>query len=299
MRTLLGALLVTAVNAGHATGASAFALLTTIEILCGTCPRGYTLDIEDSYLSNPRWTAAAGTRGLENGLQITIQPGLPAAIGVTDPILAGKIESTIAAGVLAWSSPVLDFDITLGSPTSATEIFIRLGPTASIGGHTDFSTAWSTGRTLTSGELLPGPIFTSGRITLNQATLTTMFASIGESFALGALQRLVAHEMGHALGLGHPTDPFGYNLAADPSGALFISPDTVDDTAIMVPAGDLPSLEVGFDPAMRADDLAGRDVLYPHLLPEPGALGPLGLASIFARGRLRRGSSARMAPPTA
>ena len=44
----------------------------------------------------------------------------------------------------------------------------------------------------------------------------------------------------------------------------------------------LPGLLIGFDPAMRADDLAGRDVLYPHL-PEPAALVLLAVAAAAAR----------------
>ncbi len=283
---LRAALLLVAASSWLATSASAFAFLTPVTTPCQSCPGGVAFDVAASYLANPRWTAGPATHSLQGGLLVWISPGMAGSFGVSDPELAAKIEATIASGVLAWSSPVISFDIVLGGVApSGTDISIGSGFTQSIGGRTDFSTAYSLGRQLTNGEILPGTIFTGAVITLNQSTLTNMFSLIGESFALAALQRLVAHEMGHALGLGHPTDVYQYNVVNDSSAGLIVSPDAVDDTAIMVPFSSLPGLHASFDPTMRLDDLAGRDVLYPA--PEPAGL-LLAAVGALAGGIVRR-----------
>lgn len=279
------ALVVGAATAGAR--AEAFAFLSPVTQACASCPGGLALDVQRSLLGETRWDARAGG-ALADGIQVTIRPGIAAAIGISDPTLAARIDAAVVAGVAAWSSPVLDFDITFG--TGASEITIGVGASQFLGGHTEITRTFSAGRSLTEGTVVPGLAFSNARITLNQGSLTSMFVSVNFELALGGLQRLVSHELGHALGLGHPTDVWEYNVVVDATGALVTDADAVDDTAIMVPFGSLPGLLVGFDPALRPDDLVGRDVLYPHLAPEPRglALGAAGIAGA-ALGRRRAG----------
>src|SRR5512145_1205416 len=94
---LLGAAFLAAGNTVVATSASAFAFLSPVTTPCATCPGGVALDIAASYAATPRWDATPGLGWLDDGIQVSILPGIPAAIGVSDPALAAQIESTIAA----------------------------------------------------------------------------------------------------------------------------------------------------------------------------------------------------------
>jgi hypothetical protein len=277
--------------------AAAFALDQPFATACPACPGGVAIDVELSLIIAPRWNARPGGGGLADGLQVSIAPGIPAAVGVSDPVLAAKMEAAMVAGVLGWASPSVGFDITLGLPTSDTEIAIGAGFAPALGGNTEWFTAWDANRTFTNGDVVAGLIITDARIALNQDTLTLMFGSLGPSYALAALQRLVAHEVGHALGLDHPTDVYEYNIDSDsdptnvlvvdfhdPFAGLIASPE-VDATAIMVPYSDLPGLLYAFETPMHPDDLAGRDVLYPYLVPEPSVCALLAAAALVARRR--------------
>src|SRR5262245_48229506 len=116
--------------------ASGFAVDGPVTRPCATCPTGERLDVEASLRGTMRWDVNPIVGALRDGLQVTIVPGAAAAIGVSDPVLAAKIDAAIVAGVEVWSSPSLAFDITLGTPNLDTEISIATGPTAFLGGYT-------------------------------------------------------------------------------------------------------------------------------------------------------------------
>ena len=179
------------------------------------------------------------------------------------------------------------------------------GQTPSLGGNTYWTFGVAPKRTFTNGAVVPGATITKAHLVMNRDTLVLMFSSIGASYALNALQRLVAHEVGHALGLGHPTDRPEFNIDQDddPTNAMLVdfhdpfaglrASSAVDFTAVMVPYSSLPGLQFAFDTTMRPDDLGGRDVLYPYVTPEPTTGALLGGAVLVASALASRSRSGR------
>jgi len=106
-----------------------------------------------------------------------------------------------------------------------------------------------------------------------------------------------------ALGLGHPNQSPYANLDTDgdpstpivvdparPFAGLKVSPN-LDPNTIMR-GGFPPDPRALLYTALRADDVSGRDVLYPSRVPEPGtavllALGLAGLSAGAGRGEGR------------
>lgn len=116
-----------------------------------------------------------------------------------------------------------------------------------------------------------------------------------------ALEHFLMHEAGHAIGLGHPNERVWANFDSDqdpltpvlvdpydPASGLAVSPN-VDFNAMML-GGFPPDAHWFSFTDLHPDDLAGRDVLYPSLVPEPGAavlmLSALTLAAWRRSGRL-------------
>lgn len=268
--------------------------------------------------SAPRWSSTeAFGRGLGDGaISVSVNDAFAAdiALAVTGSAMAqdvADIEAAVRAAFDAWESPVLRFDVTFGgAAVRAPALGAELDLFQVLSTDPDFAASgasfgvtlmvwgFSPARALTNGSILSGNEIYGADILIALDRLAAAAPAFSRAEQVALFQRLLIHEIGHAIGLHHPhsgpsinvdsdTDPNNAILidASNPLTTLALSPN-LDTLAVM---NQIPSaLDALFYTSLRNDDRGGRDVLYPALgapqdvcQPVPGATCRTALQSVL------------------
>jgi len=258
----------------------------------------FALYPEVEYPSWLPWAARwADGFGLEDGIQVGVEAGFEAALGIEDPDQVALVRAAIVDAFEAWENPALHFEVTFDAPVVrgpdlGFEIDLLAVPMSDpvFGGEIWFGLAEQAlsinYRYLTNGMFALGEIVWGGDVYINSTLVLAASALLNDDQErLDALQRLVTHEVGHILGLGHPN--FGsFDTDLDPLNAMPIDPSdpyanlfwqgNYDPSAVMAASpcgGGLNICPVFFVKDLQPDDVAGRDALYP--VPGPATPTPM------------------------
>ena len=266
-----------------------------------------TVAYDTDIAAAPRWSATEiGGRGIADGaIQVFVEPNFAEtiAMAVTGMVLpedVATVESTVLAAFHGWESPVLHFAVTFDGaatrdPTTGGEIDLFAVQSSDPGfpadaffGVTHGVSTFAANRLLTNGTVLAGQVIYGADILIAVDRLAAIAPALTREQQVRALQRLLMHEIGHAIGFGHAQDYPELNFDTDnnpnnamltdpaaPLAALILSPN-VDGQSIM---NRFPSdLNGLFYTSLRDDERGGRDVLYPALGALPDICQPMPVA---------------------
>ena len=279
-------------------GRSRLVSIAILAVLAASPPPTFgfvSVGLGSSLADAPRWSSTEiSARGLADGmLSVSIEPGFATAItlavtGGTAPADVAAIEDAVVEAFAQWESPVLPFALTFGGaavrgPTIGAEIDVfavdstdpEFAASGASFGVTFMVWAPRADRLLTNGTTLAGNVIFGADILIAKDRLAAVAPSFTREEGLRVFQRLMMHELGHAVGLHHPHDGPTINFdtdtnpnnamlvdAADPLATMMLSPN-LDTLAVM---NQIPSnLDALFNTSLRNDDRGGRDVLYPAL----------------------------------
>ena len=153
-------------------------------------------------------------RGLEDGIQVGVDASIATDLGAVTPAEVALVEQAILAGFQPWENGTLKFDITFGAsvtkdPTTGFEIELLAVPQSDPAFAGTFGSFGIVDADIVV-ELLSVPFladwttFLGADIYLNIDVILGVSPLLTQQEQLDALTRLVMHEVGHAIGLGHP-----------------------------------------------------------------------------------------------
>jgi hypothetical protein len=267
--------------------ADAFALL----------PDPKTGDVRTDLQVAARWSPEPdpfGTgAGFHDGIQVAVAANFGARLGLSTAEDEERLRTVIRGAFAAWQTADLRFDIDFArtpiegiqpNAPGGFEIDLFAVPGShpafqneTYFGITEYSEQFAPARLLTNGQRFDGDVILRVDIYINVDTVLAFGALLPPDRQAAALQRLLMHEIGHGIGLGHPHDPVNTNFDTDldPFNAMLIDPVNPFAGLISSPNRNTQAImssdrsHVGrflFFTELQHDDRGGRDVLYPSLV---------------------------------
>lgn len=267
--------------------------------------RGFVTIAYDSAIDTaPRWSATeVASRGLADGkITVAIETGFAATLatavtGTAAPEDVAAVEAALRAAFAAWESPVLRFEVTFDGPTirdpssgAEIDVFAVLSTDPAFSASAFFGVTYLdwiflADRQLTNGTVLSGNAIQGADIYLAIDRLAAAAPAFTREQQLRALQRLLTHELGHAIGLGHPQDApaVNFDTDSDPQNAMLTDP--ADPLGDLILSANFDTLAVMdrfptdvnalFFTSLRNDERGARDALYPALGATPDICQPM------------------------